>query len=73
MRKTFTIENLDCAHCAANMEHDISALPGVKKCTITFMTSRISLSVEDGVDFDSVLEQARSVVKSHDKDCDIVV
>lgn len=72
MRKTFEIENLECANCAAKMERDITALPGVKKCTITFMTSRMSLSVEDGVDFGSILEQAQAVIQSYEKDCRIV-
>ena len=29
MRKTFELENLECANCAAKMERDISAFPEV--------------------------------------------
>ena len=72
MRKTFELENLECANCAAKMERDISAFPEVTKCTITFMTSRMSISVPDGTDLDAVLDKAQKVMKSYEKDCTIV-
>jgi len=72
MRKTFELENLECANCAAKMERDISAFPEVKKCTITFMTSRMSITVPDGTDLDAVLDKAQKVMRSYEKDCTIV-
>ncbi len=72
MRKTFELENLECANCAAKMERDIAALEDVKKCTITFMTSRMSISVEDHADFDEILNKAQAIMKSYEKDCTIV-
>ena len=72
MRKTFELENLECANCAAKMERDIAALDDVKKCTITFMTSRMSISVEDNADFDEILNKAQAIMKSYEKDCTIV-
>ena len=35
MRKSFKLENLDCANCAAKMEAGINALPGVNKASIS--------------------------------------
>ena len=72
MRKTFELENLECANCAAKMERDISAFPEVKKCTITFMTSRMSITIVDGADLDDVLDRAQTVMRSYEKDCTIV-
>ena len=72
MRKTFELENLECANCAAKMERDISAFPEVKKCTITFMTSRMSIAIVDGADLDDVLDRAQKVMRSYEKDCTIV-
>lgn len=72
MRKTFELENLECANCAAKMEQDISALPGVEKCTITFMTSRMSIRTAEGADLDGLLDQAQAIMKSYEKDCVIV-
>ena len=72
MRKTFDVENLDCANCAAKMERDISAFPEVKKCTITFMPSRMSITVEDSADLSDVLDRAQKLMKGYEKDCTIV-
>lgn len=72
MRKTFELEDLECANCAAKMERDINAFPEVTKCTITFMTSRMSITVPDGTDLDAVLDKAQKVMRSYEKDCTIV-
>ena len=72
MRKTYELENLECANCAAKMEKDISAFPEVKKCTITFMTSRMSITIDDDADLDDVLDRAEKVMRSYEKDCTIV-
>ena len=72
MRKTYELENLECANCAAKMERDISAFPEVKKCTITFMTSRMSINVNDDADLDDVLDRAQKVLRSYEKACTIV-
>lgn len=72
MRKSYELENLECANCAAKMERDISAFPEVKKCTITFMTSRMSLNLEDGADVEDVLDRAQKVMQGYEKDCTIL-
>ena len=72
MKKTFKMQDLECANCAAKMERDISAFPEVKKCTITFMTSRTSITVDDSADLSDVLDRAQKVMKGYEKDCTIV-
>lgn len=72
MRKTFQLEELCCANCAAKMEHDINELPEVTKCVITFMTSRMSITIPDGTDLDAVLDKAQKVMTRYEKDCRIV-
>ena len=37
MKKTFALEDLDCANCAAKMENGIKKLDGVKDCSVSFM------------------------------------
>lgn len=72
MRKTFQLEELCCANCAAKMEHVINELPEVTKCVITFMTSRMSITIPDGTDLDAVLDKAQKVMTRYEKDCRIV-
>lgn len=70
MRKSFKLEELGCANCAAKMEHDINKLDGVNKATINFMTCKLVLDVED--DLDSILDQAQSICTRYEADCVIV-
>ncbi len=46
MRKTYTLEHLDCANCAAKIEAKFNALPGVQ-AVIVFPTRKLQLEAED--------------------------
>ena len=71
MRKSFKLEELDCADCAAKMENDIAKLDGVDKATISFMTSKLMIDA-DADRFDEVLEQAQKICSGYEPDCVIV-
>ena len=45
--KTYTIENLDCANCAAKIETKFNAHPGVQEAVIVFATRQLRLTAED--------------------------
>ena len=62
MKKTFKIEGLECANCAAKMERGIAALDGVISCQINFMTAKLTLEAEDER-LDSVLEAAQKIAR----------
>ena len=47
IKKIYTIENLDCAHCAAKAEANIQKVPGVRHASITFTTMQLQLEAED--------------------------
>ena len=57
MKKTFALEDLDCANCAAKMENGIKKLDGVKDCSVSFMTQRMTVEAEDGVDLDELMKR----------------
>ena len=57
MKRRYTLENLECANCAAKMEDEIKKLDGVNSVTVNFITTKMVLDVEDDK-FDSVLDQA---------------
>lgn len=46
-QKTYTLENLDCANCAAKIEAKFNALPGVEEAVIVFPTRQLRLTAED--------------------------
>ncbi len=72
MKKTFRMEDLDCANCAAKMEQAIAELPGVNKVTVSFMAQKLILDAEDD-QFDDILKQAVKCVKKVDADCEVLL
>ena len=47
MKKVYSIENLDCANCAAKIESKFNAHPAVQAAVITFATRQLQLTAED--------------------------
>ena len=45
--RTYLLENLGCANCAAKMERQIAALPEVSSCTVTFATKQLRVTAAD--------------------------
>lgn len=60
-RKIYTIENLDCANCAAKIEAKISALPQVQEAVITFTTRQLRLTAEDP---DALIPQLQALART---------
>lgn len=72
MRKTFDLEDLDCAHCAAKMEEGIRKLDGVIDVSVNFLTQKLTLEADDTA-FEKVLKQAVKVCRKIEPDCTILV
>lgn len=72
MKKTYKIEGLDCANCAAKIEDMIAKLDGVNSCTINFITGKLILDAEDDK-FETVLKEAARVCRKVERDAEIIV
>lgn len=72
MKKTYRIEGLDCANCAAKIEGMISKLDGVNSCTINFITGKIIFDADDEK-FETVLKEAAHVCRKVERDAEIIV
>ncbi|MBQ3566351.1 MAG: heavy-metal-associated domain-containing protein [Oscillospiraceae bacterium] len=72
MKKTFKLEELDCANCAAKMEAGIAKIDGVEAVTVSFMTQKLTLTADENA-FDKILKQASKVIKKIEPDCHIVM
>lgn len=71
MKKIYKMQNLDCANCAAKMEAAISKIDGVDSCSISFMTQKMTLEVDESK-LDAVLTAAQNAVKKVDRACKII-
>lgn len=72
MKKTFKLEDLDCANCAAKMEAAIKKLDGVKAATVSFMTQKMTLEAEDER-FDEVVKAAVKCIAKVEPDCRVIL
>jgi copper chaperone CopZ len=72
MKKTFKLEDLDCANCAAKMETAINKLEGVKKATVSFMTQKLTIEAEDDK-FDEVVQAAVKCIAKVEPDCRVIL
>ena len=70
MKKTFKMENLDCAHCAAKMEDAINKLEGVNKATVNFLAQKMTVDAVDDR-FDEIMQEIVKVCKKVEPDCEI--
>lgn len=72
MKKTFKLENLGCANCAAKMESKIRKLDGVESANISFMSSRLTIEGEEA-DFESLIKEAAYICRKIEPDCKLVM
>ena len=61
MTNNFTLENLDCANCAAKLERKLSKIKGVNEATVTFMTKKLTIDCDESI-MDSVVEEANKII-----------
>lgn len=71
MSKTFKIE-VDCANCANLVEEAAKKVEGVKDLTISFMTQKMKVTFEEGVDEDAVMANILKTAKRVESDFEIL-
>lgn len=71
MKRTYRLENLDCAVCAAKIERAIAALDGVTNASVSFMTQRLSVEADDSR-FETIMDDVAKVCKKIEPDCTIL-
>lgn len=72
MKKIIKLEGLCCANCAAKIEEGVKKLNDVKSASLSFMTQRLIIEAEDGME-DAVVEAARKVKDKIEPEADFKV
>lgn len=70
MKKTYKIE-VDCANCANKMEEAVKKTTGVKDATVNFMTLKMNVVFEEGVDVASIMQDVLKNCKKIEDDIEI--
>ncbi len=72
MKKTFLLDEIDCANCAAKFERAVNEIDGVQSATVNFFAQKLILEADDDK-FDAVVKQVVKVAKKVVPDCEIVL
>ena len=68
MKKTFKLQDLDCANCAAKMEEAIKRIEGVADANVSFMTQKMTIEAEESR-FDEIMKEVVAVCRKVEPDC----
>ncbi|WP_434309396.1 heavy metal translocating P-type ATPase [Hominifimenecus sp. rT4P-3] len=60
-KKIYDIHHIDCANCAAKIEHKINQLPEVQEAILTFATKQLRITAEDP---DALLSQIQAIAEA---------
>ena len=71
MRKSYKLDEIDCANCAQKLEDAIKKVDGVQDAKVNFIMQKLTL-VADDADFDDVLNRVVKLTAELEPDCEIV-
>lgn len=72
MKKTFKIEDLCCANCAAKIEDKIKKLDYIKDANLAFMAERLTIEVDEQ-NLEVAIKEIRKIIKKIEPDCRIIM
>lgn len=71
MRKSFKLDEIDCANCANKLQDALAKLDGVDSASVNFLTQKLTLSAADDR-FDEVLERVIKLASEIEPDCEVI-
>lgn len=72
MKKTYKLEDLDCANCAAKMEDAIRKLDGVTNASVSFIMQKMTIEAADDR-FEQILKDVLKTIKKVEPDCRVIL
>ncbi len=72
MKKTFKIEDLDCANCAAKLEKAVSEIDGVTRVSVSFIAQKMIIEADDEK-FDGIVKAIPKAAKKAVPDCTVII
>ena len=67
MKKNYILEDLDCANCAAKIEEAIKKVEGVKECSVSFITEKMVVELDDNNE-KKIEKEIKKVIKKIEPD-----
>ncbi len=71
MRKSFKLDEIDCANCAQKLEDALNKIDGVESARVNFLTQKLTLTAADER-FADVVEDVIALVAKMEPDCEVI-
>ena len=71
MKKSYRLEELDCANCAAKMERAIGKIDGVRAASVSFLGQRLEVEADEDR-FEEIMERVARACRRVEPGCRIV-
>ena len=72
MKKTFKLENLDCAVCAEKMKNAIAKIDGVESVDVSFLMQKLTINAPEE-QMAEIMKKAVKAIRKVDSDCRIIL
>ena len=72
MKKSYKLDEIDCANCARELQDELAKLDGVTSVSVNFMTQKLTLEADDDR-FDEVLQAVVDYTADAEPDCEILL
>ena len=72
IKKTYKLEDLDCANCAAKMEERIKKIDGVVSANVSFIMQKLTIEAEES-ELGKIVKEAAKICKKVEPDCRIIL
>lgn len=69
MKKTYKLQDLDCANCAAKMERAIAKIKGVNEVSVSFIAQKMILNIES----EEIMDEVLRVIRKVEPDCTVIM
>lgn len=71
MKKTYKLEDLDCAVCAAKMAEAVRKIEGVENAEVSFLTQRMTVEADEAL-LPEIMKKAAKVCRRIEPNCKII-
>ena len=70
MKKSYKLENLDCANCAAKIEDAIKKIDGIKSASVSFFAQKIEIEFDR--DETTLVAEIKKIISKIEPDCELL-
>lgn len=71
MKKSFKLEELDCANCAAKIEKDVAGMDGVEHAAVNLLSQKMVIECDENK-VSEIVEGIKKIVKKYEPDVEVI-